>query len=77
VRLASYDSACCQAPYRPALQFNPPNLKIAQKGGVPFMGDYVDVTASPTIRANPDGTWAFNIEPATSSSGHAIWTDKP
>jgi uncharacterized repeat protein (TIGR01451 family) len=39
------------------------------------MGDYIDVATSPTIRANPDGTWSFNIEPGTSAAGHAVWTD--
>jgi len=33
------------------------------------------LAASPTIRANPDGTWRFDIEASDSSAGHAIWTD--
>src|SRR6185295_5144955 len=57
------------------LQFNPPNLPIFRQGTAPFMGDYVDVAMSPSIRPNPDGTWAFNIEPASSTAGHAVWTD--
>ena len=57
------------------LQFNPPNLPIFRQGSAPFMGDYIDVATSPTIRANPDGTWSFNIEPGTSAAGHAVWTD--
>ena len=57
------------------LQFNPPNLPIFRRGTAPFMGDYLDVVATPTMRANPDGSWSFNIEPGTSTAGHAVWTD--
>lgn len=57
------------------LQFNPPNLPIFRKGSAPFMGDYLDVVATPTMRVNPNGTWSFNIEPGTSTAGHAVWTD--
>src|SRR5262245_36189645 len=76
VRLASYSFGTLPGSEGvQQLQFNPPNLKIARFGTVPFMGDYLDIAASPTIRANADGTWAFNIEPQSSSAGHAIWTD--
>jgi uncharacterized repeat protein (TIGR01451 family) len=57
------------------LQFNPPNLPIFRQGTAPFIGDYIDMAASPSMRANADGTWAFNIEPADSTIGHAVWTD--
>lgn len=57
------------------LQFNPPNLPIFRKGSAPFLGDYLDVVATPTMRVNPNGTWSFNIEPGTSTAGHAVWTD--
>ena len=57
------------------LQFNPPNLPIFRQGTAPFMGDYVDLATSPSMRSNPDGTWSFNIEPTGSAAGHAVWTD--
>lgn len=57
------------------LQFNPPNLPIFKQGTAPFIGDYIDTATSPSMRANADGTWSFNIEPSDSPIGHAVWTD--
>jgi uncharacterized repeat protein (TIGR01451 family) len=76
VRLSQYTFGSL-APGDPVqrLQFNPPNLPIFRQGTAPFMGDYVDIATSPPIRSNPNGTWAFNIEPAGSAAGHAVWTD--
>jgi uncharacterized repeat protein (TIGR01451 family) len=57
------------------LQFNPPNLPIFRQGTAPFIGDYIDMATSPSMRANADGTWSFNIEASDSAIGHAVWTD--
>ena len=58
------------------LQFNPPNLPLFRQGAVPFMGDYIDLIAAPSMRPNTDGTWSFNIEPtSTDGGGHAVWTE--
>jgi uncharacterized repeat protein (TIGR01451 family) len=58
------------------LTFNPPNLTLFRQGTVPFVGDYIDLVTAPTMRANADGTWAFNIESsAAGAGGYAVWTD--
>ena len=58
------------------LQVNPPNLPMFKQGTVPFMGDYIDVTAAPVFVPIGNGRWAYN----TRSTGelptfHAVWTD--
>ncbi len=58
------------------MQVNPPNLPMFKLGTVPFMGDYIDVTAAPAFVPTGNGKWAYN----TASTGqlptfHAVWTD--
>jgi len=61
-------------PYFAQLQFNMPNLPLFHQGTVPFIGDYIDVTPSPSIV--PEGNhWRFNIDPNPSTVYHATWTD--
>src|SRR5688572_28868238 len=58
------------------LQVNPPNLPMFKQGTVPFIGDYIDVTAAPVFITGPNGTWQYNT--ATSVTPpvlHAVWTD--
>ncbi len=76
VRLSDYSvGATTEGGPIQQLQFNPPNLPIFRQGTAPFIGDYIDMATSPSMRANADGTWAFNIEAADSTIGHAVWTD--
>ena len=56
------------------LEFNTPNLPLFQTGKAPFIGDYIDITPSPSII--PEGNhWRFNIDPNSSTVYHATWTD--
>ena len=57
------------------LTFNPPNLPMFKRGLVPFMGDYIDISMSPPMVPNADGTWAFNTQASNTLSGYAVWTD--
>ena len=58
------------------LQINPPNLPLFQSGSVPFMGDYLDIAASPAFLPGVQtGTWKFNTDASNATSFHAIWTD--
>ena len=57
------------------LQFNPPNLPIFRQGTVPFVGDYIDLTATPSMIVDADGRWTFNLAATDSGAGHAVWTD--
>jgi hypothetical protein len=59
-------------PYR--LQYNPPNLPMFKLGTSPFMGDYVDVAASPVFVQGRDGQWTYNTAGAKPVF-HAVWTD--
>ena len=55
------------------LQVNPPNLPMFALGTKPFIGDYIDVTATAFV---PTATgWAFNTDPSSPSIFHATWTD--
>lgn len=58
------------------LQINPPNLPMFKLGTVPFIGDYIDVTAAPAFVPLANGRWAFNTA-ATAELPvfHAAWTD--
>ena len=57
-------------------QVNPPNLPMFQKGTAPFIGDYVDVTAAPTMIMDATGKWVYNnTASATPPIFHAAWTD--
>ena len=58
------------------LQVNPPNFPLFSQGTVPFVGDYLDVTAAPAIvPGNQPGTWKFNTDPSPSIVFHAVWAD--
>ena len=41
------------------LQFNPPNLPLFSQGGLPFLGDYIDVGGQ-NFLANGSGGWTFD-----------------
>ncbi|MGO9012214.1 MAG: putative Ig domain-containing protein [Bryobacteraceae bacterium] len=58
------------------LQVDPPNFPMFSQGTVPFIGDYLDVTAVPSIMpgAQP-GTWQFNTAPSSAATFQAVWTD--
>lgn len=58
------------------LQVNPPNFPLFSGGTEPFVGDYLDIAASPTIvpGAQP-GSWKFNTDPSTSIEFQAVWAD--
>jgi uncharacterized repeat protein (TIGR01451 family) len=57
------------------LQFNAPNLPLFALGTKPFIGDYLDVTVSPTFIANGDGTWRFNTLSSDPAQFFAAWGD--
>jgi uncharacterized repeat protein (TIGR01451 family) len=58
------------------LQVNPPNLPMFKQGTVPFIGDYIDVTAAPVFVPGPDGRWRYNTaDSSTPPIFHAVWTD--
>jgi len=42
------------------LQVNPPNLPMFKQGTVPFIGDYIDVTAAPAFIPAKNGKWEYN-----------------
>ena len=46
-------------------QVNPPNLPNFKLGTVPFMGDYIDVTAAPAFVPIGHGYWKFNTDSRT------------
>jgi hypothetical protein len=58
------------------LQVNPPNLPLFKQGSAPFMGDYLDVAASPSfLPGDQPGAWKFNTDPSRAIAFHAVWTD--
>ncbi len=57
------------------LQFNPPNLPLFGLGTKPFIGDYLDVTMSPSFLSNGDGTWRFNTLPSDPAAFFTAWGD--
>ena len=58
------------------LQVNPPNLPMFRQGTVPFIGDYIDVTAAPVFVPGPNGKWRYNTAQSTTPPVfHAVWTD--
>jgi hypothetical protein len=58
------------------LQVNPPNLPMFKLGTVPFMGDYIDVTAAPAFVPAGNGKWAYNHDASGPTPVfHAAWTD--
>ena len=56
------------------LQTNPPNLPMFALGTVPFMGDYLDVTALAFV-VDATGKWVFNTAADPGVVFHAVWTD--
>ena len=57
-------------------QVNPPNFPMFSLGTVPFIGDYLDVTAIPSIVPGAQAdTWQFNTAPSTAAVFQAVWTD--
>ncbi len=58
------------------LQINPPNLPLFRQGSAPFIGDYLDVAASPAfVAGDKPGSWVFNTGTANPALFHAAWTD--
>ena len=56
------------------VQFNPPNYPLFKGGTAPFLGDYVDVAASPAFVLK-NGNWEFNTDATTAPIYHIAWTD--
>jgi Putative Ig domain/Galactose oxidase, central domain/Kelch motif len=89
--VSQYAYGCCAANQSDIeqMQFNAPNLPLFRSGTAPFMGDYVDLTASPQILPPqqpapiPDtdvgdvdaDDWKFNVNASTPTIFHATWTD--
>ncbi|MBI1787348.1 MAG: hypothetical protein HYR60_07335, partial [Acidobacteria bacterium] len=62
---------------KPILQIKsfPPDLPLFSQGTLPFIGDYLDLTAQNFV-PGPDGkSWQFNTNPANQPVFHAVWTD--
>jgi hypothetical protein len=58
------------------LQVNPPNLPLFKQGSAPFMGDYLDIAASPSfLPGDKAGAWKFNTDPSSAVIFHAAWAD--
>ena len=57
------------------MQFNAPNLPLFAQGTVPFIGDYLDVSVSPTFIANGDGSWRYNTLSSDPAVYFASWSD--
>ncbi|TAK12921.1 MAG: hypothetical protein EPO35_10865 [Acidobacteria bacterium] len=56
------------------MQYNAPNLPLFKLGTVPFMGDYIDLAASPAF-VQEKGTWKFNTASQVAPVFHVVWTD--
>ena len=59
------------------LQSNQVNLPIFSGGTSPFIGDYIEIAASPQFIPDPNnaGKWIYNNASADASVFHAVWTD--
>src|SRR5467141_1314974 len=57
------------------LQYNVPNLPLFLDGSAPFMGDYIDITATPQIVPKGNGSWGFNVADTGTTVFHTAWTD--
>jgi hypothetical protein len=57
------------------VQFNCVNYPLFKGGHNPFMGDYVDVAASPSFRLDTWRNWIFNTDSSNSPVFHVAWTD--
>ncbi len=63
-----------EVPYLPRqIQFNPPNYKLFAGGTLPFIGDYIDVTPTPTL-IEEGGSWRFSQE-GDPFVFYTAWTD--
>jgi uncharacterized delta-60 repeat protein len=61
-------------PIAQQLQFNPPNYPLFRGGQWPFIGDYIDLAASPSF-VFEGGNWQYNLYGTTPPVFHAVWTD--
>lgn len=88
IPISQYSYGCCAANQTDIeqMEFNAPNLPLFKSGTAPFMGDYVDLAAGPTVLpstskpglGDPDGDaddWHFNTSANTPTTFHAAWTD--
>jgi len=50
------------------------NYPMFAQGTLPFMGDYIDITA-PAMIQDAGGRWKFNTEPLRSPVFQSVWTD--
>jgi len=88
IPISQYSYGCCAANQTDIeqMEFNAPNLPLFKSGTAPFMGDYVDLAAGPTVLPptskpsldDPDGDaddWHFNTSANTPTTFHAAWTD--
>ena len=60
------------------LRFNVPNLPMFDSGTEAFLGDYIDITPTPTFIPVVTGTrtiWRYNLGVATGAVVQATWTD--
>ena len=68
-------------PFPVQTKFNPTGYPLFGRGTLPFIGDYIDIAASPTIVPDGNGGWRFNDGSplaggeAPSTVFHAVWTD--
>ena len=60
---------------REQTQHNKPNLPLFDQGTKPFMGDYVDIIASPPFVQDGNGNWVYNLDADKAGIFHAIWAD--
>ena len=75
VLVSQYAYGCCfDGSNIEQFKFNPPNLPLFGQGTEPFLGDYIDIVASPQFV--PSGnSWAYNMTPSANPTFHAAWTD--
>jgi len=77
VLVSQYEYGCCVNPATPDIEqfkFNVPNLPLFALGEEPFLGDYIDIVASPLFVAHGN-TWNYNFMPSVNPLFHATWTD--
>ena len=60
---------------RTQLQFNAVNLPLFAGGTIPFLGDYLDIAATPSFVLDPNGKWRYNMKPSDSQASVAVWAD--
>ena len=75
--ISQYSYGCCVNPLLPDIEqykFNVPNLPLFAQGEEPFLGDYIDLVASPMFVPS-GGSWTYNFTPSVNPLFHAAWTD--